>query len=95
MSDDQFRIVVIGGAVFPLGIATTNRVPSAVTSYGNPGVPRTRAVQVRSTMRGPTARPSAEPMPGVPWDTNIEVPADRGNEQLKLLDLHRARDPGA
>jgi RNA polymerase sigma-70 factor (ECF subfamily) len=26
----------------------------------------------------------------VPWDTNIEVPADRGSEQVKLLDLHRA-----
>jgi RNA polymerase sigma factor (TIGR02999 family) len=26
----------------------------------------------------------------VPWDANIEVPTDRGREQLKLLDLHRA-----
>jgi RNA polymerase sigma factor (TIGR02999 family) len=26
----------------------------------------------------------------VPWDTNIEVPAGRGSEQVKLLDLHRA-----
>jgi RNA polymerase sigma factor (TIGR02999 family) len=26
----------------------------------------------------------------VPWDTNIEVPADRGSEQVRLLDLHRA-----
>ena len=26
----------------------------------------------------------------VPWDTNIEVIADRGSEQIKLLDLHRA-----
>lgn len=26
----------------------------------------------------------------VPWDTNIDVPAGRGNEQVKLLDLHRA-----
>jgi RNA polymerase sigma-70 factor (ECF subfamily) len=26
----------------------------------------------------------------VPWDTNIAVHADEGDEQLKLLDLHRA-----
>jgi RNA polymerase sigma factor (TIGR02999 family) len=26
----------------------------------------------------------------VPWDTHIEVPAGRGSEQVKLLDLHRA-----
>jgi RNA polymerase sigma factor (TIGR02999 family) len=26
----------------------------------------------------------------VPWDTNIEVPAERGGEQVNLLDLHRA-----
>jgi RNA polymerase sigma factor (TIGR02999 family) len=26
----------------------------------------------------------------VPWDTSIEVPAARGSEQVKLLDLHRA-----
>jgi hypothetical protein len=45
MSDDQFRIVVIGGVVFPLGIAKTNRVPSAVASYGNPGVPSAMVVR--------------------------------------------------
>ena len=28
----------------------------------------------------------------VPWDTNIEVPAARGSEQVRLLDLHRALD---
>jgi RNA polymerase sigma factor (TIGR02999 family) len=26
----------------------------------------------------------------VPWDTNIEVPAERGAEEVRLLDLHRA-----
>jgi RNA polymerase sigma-70 factor, ECF subfamily len=26
----------------------------------------------------------------VSWDTSIEVPADRGGEQIKVLDLHRA-----
>ena len=26
----------------------------------------------------------------LPWDTNIEVPADRGSKQVKFLDLHRA-----
>jgi RNA polymerase sigma factor (TIGR02999 family) len=25
-----------------------------------------------------------------PWDTNIEIAGDRGTEQLRLLDLHRA-----
>lgn len=28
----------------------------------------------------------------VPWDTSIEIPSDRGAEQLQLLDLHRALD---
>ena len=26
----------------------------------------------------------------IPWDTHIDVPAARGSEQVKLLDLHRA-----